>query len=342
MLENPDARPYATGDGSAFWRWLWPALLLSVLLHLLFLAWARGHLLSYMVESRAPKPEIRAFRLERSPADLPLSDPLPQEEKHAASVPVPVDLPSERPSLGRLVAENRATPAAPGTLMAENPAAAAPYLGKMQAAEAAGAHAASRNLDSVREELLKDRPEVPGRPLSEMVAPQKLSGGAVARAGQLAGNGDRVHGFSDLDELLAQTGPLQPETAPILMPSDLLFDYDTIDLRAEALESLAKLGSLIRRNPQATFLIEGHTDSFGPDGYNLELSRRRADSVKSWLCGPGGIDPSRVETVGYGKSRLIAPATGSIQEQQINRRVEIVIRTGPSTATPTPPGAAPR
>ena len=148
-------------------------------------------------------------------------------------------------------------------------------------------------------------------------------------------SGDRAHGFSNLDSLLAQTGPLTQETAPILMPTDLLFDYDKPDLRPEAVASLEKLGELIRRNPAAQFLIEGHSDSFGTDEYNLNLSRRRAESVKAWLTGTMHLPEQSIETRGFGKTRLIAPATGTVEEQRINRRVEIVIRTpSPTPAQP--------
>src|SRR5690606_17469037 len=115
----------------------------------------------------------------------------------------------------------------------------------------------------------------------------------------------------------AQTGPLQPETAPILMPTDLLFDYDSHDLREQALSSLRKLGALIQKNPHAQFLIEGHTDTFGTPEYNLELSRLRAESVRAWLVQEMAIDPARIRTRGHGSARLIAPGTGSIEEQAI-------------------------
>ncbi|MCX7869786.1 MAG: OmpA family protein, partial [Terrimicrobiaceae bacterium] len=78
-------------------------------------------------------------------------------------------------------------------------------------------------------------------------------------------------------------GPLSPKTAPILLPNDLLFDYDSDALRPQAEESLSKLATLILRNPQSRFLIEGHTDSFGSEEYNLELSARRARTVRDWL-----------------------------------------------------------
>ncbi len=64
------------------------------------------------------------------------------------------------------------------------------------------------------------------------------------------------------------------------MPDDQLFEYDSADLQANSVAQLEKLGTLIKRNPKATFTIEGYTDSFGPFDYNLDLSQRRADSVK--------------------------------------------------------------
>jgi outer membrane protein OmpA-like peptidoglycan-associated protein len=90
---------------------------------------------------------------------------------------------------------------------------------------------------------------------------------------------------------------------------------------------LQKLGRLIQGNPQAVFKVEGHSDSFGSDEYNMILSQRRAETVKSWLVQNMGIDQDRVQAQGYGKTHLIVPAERSVNEQQLNRRVEIVIRT---------------
>jgi outer membrane protein OmpA-like peptidoglycan-associated protein len=109
------------------------------------------------------------------------------------------------------------------------------------------------------------------------------------------------------------------------MPTDLLFEYDSEELKPEAAETLKKLGTLINKNMHARFTIEGHTDSFGSDEYNEKLSLRRAVAVKEWLEKNMDMREADIRAVGYGKSRLIAPATGSIAEQQINRRVEIVI-----------------
>jgi len=148
--------------------------------------------------------------------------------------------------------------------------------------------------------------------------------GTGTKVGQQAGAGVGTN-FSDIDDLLAGTASLSQQTAPILMPTDLLFEYDSDILRREASEALLKLGSLIRRNTQASFCIEGHTDSFGSDSYNNHLSLRRAEAVKTWLLQNAGLDTRQITTAGLGKKHLLAPATGSVTEQQLNRRVEIVI-----------------
>jgi len=150
--------------------------------------------------------------------------------------------------------------------------------------------------------------------------------GSGAKAGQQADTGVGTN-FSNIDDLLAGTGSLSQKTAPILMPTDLLFEYDSDTLRKEASQALLKLGALIKRNAQASFRIEGHTDSFGSESYNDQLSLRRAEAVKIWLLQNAGLDTRQITTAGLGKRHLLAPAMGSVTEQQLNRRVEIVITT---------------
>jgi outer membrane protein OmpA-like peptidoglycan-associated protein len=146
------------------------------------------------------------------------------------------------------------------------------------------------------------------------------------------GNKNELPQFSSLDALLAESGTVKKNTAPILMPTDLLFEYDSDALKPAATATLTKLGSLINRNAKATFRIEGHTDSFGSDDYNKALSLRRAEAVKNWLFTNMGIDASRISTVGLGKGRLLVPATGNVEQQQLNRRVEIVISAAKGSA----------
>jgi outer membrane protein OmpA-like peptidoglycan-associated protein len=121
------------------------------------------------------------------------------------------------------------------------------------------------------------------------------------------------------------------------MPDDQLFNYDSADLQGSAISQLQKLGTLIKRNPKATFTVEGYTDSLGSPDYNLDLSQRRADSVKDYLVTVMGINPAQIETKGYGASKfLVSPHAvlanspeeqAEIERQRPNRRVVIVVHT---------------
>ena len=70
-------------------------------------------------------------------------------------------------------------------------------------------------------------------------------------------------------------------------------------------------------------MIEGHTDSIGGEDYNLGLSQRRADSVKSYLV-KQGIRSSRLSASGKGKGSPVADNSSATGRQQ-NRRVEVII-----------------
>ena len=150
-------------------------------------------------------------------------------------------------------------------------------------------------------------------------------------------NKARSPGFSDLDQLLAQKGPLGSGTQ-LRMPDDQLFQYDSAELQPSAMGQLQKLATLIKRNPKATFTVEGYTDSFGSPEYNLDLSQRRADTVKAYLVNVMGISPEQIQARGFGSTQFLVqpnPNVGpaqfdidsEIRRQQANRRVVIVVHT---------------
>jgi len=317
---------------TGFARWVIPALILSLLLHGYFWYWASGFALTpALSESYYERVVPRAFHIERVEIDEKLLEPEPSTaaEKRQAMAPQAIALPQETVAFEKLMADTPGEPSAPEidhSLLSDKPTAASTtYEAAAQLAETSGAKSLLEDSQSLETALLAETPEAGGRTLGQILDPTALAGRAIVQAGPLRGG--KTPGFSNLDDLLAQTGPLTAETAPILMPADLLFDSDQAELQSQAVASLKKLAELIQRNPQATFLIEGHTDSFGPDEYNLALSQRRADVVKMWLVNVMKTPPDRTETRGYGKTRLLAPDTGTSEEQQINRRVEIVIRT---------------
>lgn len=301
-------------------RWILLALMLSLAAHLAFIWWARSYDVPAFSDAFYDRIVPRAFKVDRVEIDSRLLDENAAAESETAqtSAPAPVDLPDE--NIAAEKAEVRAAPARPGQLGLD--AEPAPQIGiaASEAAlnlEAATAAALEEDLASMREALLADTPSSASQPAIELAA-------AAGRSGA-TGNEGVPAGYSDLDDLLAQTGGLNAAAGPIFMPSDVLFGYDESFLRPEAITSLEKLGELIRRNPEARFRIEGHTDSFGGTDYNAQLSLARADSVKRWLAETMSINPDRIDTRGLGSTRPLAPVTGTVEEQQLNRRVEIVI-----------------
>jgi outer membrane protein OmpA-like peptidoglycan-associated protein len=100
--------------------------------------------------------------------------------------------------------------------------------------------------------------------------------------------------------------------------SDFLFAFDSADLKPGASSELERVANVLINYPQTTIRIEGHTDATGSVEYNQALSERRALAVKNALV-QRGVDPSRIDAVGYGKSQLISSSDAA------NRRVVVVI-----------------
>jgi outer membrane protein OmpA-like peptidoglycan-associated protein len=109
----------------------------------------------------------------------------------------------------------------------------------------------------------------------------------------------------------------------ITLPNDVLFDVDRSDVKPGASTELERVATVINEEPGRRVLVEGHADSTGPDSYNLELSRRRAESVARALV-DDGVSPSRVISEGLGETQPIA-TNDTPEGRQQNRRVEVVV-----------------
>src|SRR5690606_869234 len=98
-----------------------------------------------------------------------------------------------------------------------------------------------------------------------------------------------------------------------------------------------QLALFVRDHPERRLLIEGHTDSRGPEEYNRALSEDRANAVRDALV-DRGIDASRIQTEGLGEAFPVASNETSAGMQQI-RRVEIVVsdRNGQLPSSPQRP-----
>jgi len=108
-----------------------------------------------------------------------------------------------------------------------------------------------------------------------------------------------------------------------LVTHGILFDVNSDKVKAESYGTLKEIAQVLTENPTVKVKIIGHTDGDGDAAKNLDLSKRRAASVKSELAKTFGIDASRIETDGKGKSEPIAPNDTPINKAQ-NRRVEFI------------------
>ncbi len=116
----------------------------------------------------------------------------------------------------------------------------------------------------------------------------------------------------------------------VLTLGDVLFDTGKAELNSGATRKLDQLAQFLTEHSDRRVQIDGFTDTVGSDSYNMELSRRRADAVKSALL-TRGIDASRISTQGYGKAFPVASNSDS-GGRQLNRRVEVVIGGDNGTA----------
>ncbi len=118
------------------------------------------------------------------------------------------------------------------------------------------------------------------------------------------------------------------ENKSITFPADVLFAFDSDVIRPTAAASLAEAAAIIRTRKISRARIEGHTDGFGEDKYNRDLSYRRALAVKNWLTAKEGLGQVNFETAGLGKEGGVADEkTADGKDDPVarakNRRVEI-------------------
>ncbi len=158
-------------------------------------------------------------------------------------------------------------------------------------------------------------------------------------------------GVPDIDDKCPdQPGPASNGGCPVKVYKLVVRKKDKIEIKQQvhfatnkskvlpdSFELLNEVASLFKDNPDIKKVrIEGHTDSVGSDSHNMKLSQDRANSVMAYII-KQGVDPTRMEAVGYGPSRPIeSNATSS--GRAANRRTEfnIVAQGTDPAATPAP------
>ena len=321
-------------------NWLLVGLLSSLTLHGLLCLWfyqTRFQPTAPLGIEKRPPPtfKVKSVDLNSKPLELPAAD-----QAAPAAKPNPdqtdVQLPDDKKSFDKLLQEVHSTAALPDDTrdaLPDKPKVEQTNLNSViNEIERTTAQTLTRNPSAKREQALLNDVADSGRPQPAMTGTELATSTTIKRPNNFKGlpgdsagpRTDRAPGFSDLESLLSQKGPLGAGTK-FKMPNNQLFEYDSAELQASAVAELQKVATLIRRNSNATFTLEGYTDSFGSVEYNLDLSQRRAESVKRYLVEALGINPAQIAARGYGKTNLLTSPDASIEEQEVNRRVVVVV-----------------
>jgi outer membrane protein OmpA-like peptidoglycan-associated protein len=117
-----------------------------------------------------------------------------------------------------------------------------------------------------------------------------------------------------------------PPPQPVVTPPSFMvfFDWDRSNLSAQALTTIQQAADAFKSKGSARITATGHTDTSGPESYNMALSLRRANAVKDALV-RDGVPAQAITVIGRGESQLLVPTGDNVREPQ-NRRVEIVVQ----------------
>ncbi len=118
--------------------------------------------------------------------------------------------------------------------------------------------------------------------------------------------------------------PPPPPPMPAATSFMVFFDWDRSNLSQQALATIGQAAQAFKAKGSARITATGHTDTSGPENYNMALSLRRANAVKDALV-QNGVPATAIAVVGRGEQGLLVPTPDGVREPQ-NRRVEIVLQ----------------
>jgi OmpA-OmpF porin, OOP family len=314
-------------------RWILGAVAIAIALHLVVagaLGWYKIPGMEVPYNHSAPTGPFTVKRIEINPAALKA-----QQEDPIAKLPVAE--PPKNPSQFNLDPNSIER-----ALQAPQPALATPSVPEPNKVIAAsdlsrGLPFAESDSSKISAEIARVDPAADSGPsTSSKLAEQLISNNSgaaqagVAGGAPLSGNGaGKLPGFADLAPSFQASGPdlsKLPEPILLRLPSDVLFDFDSGTLKPEANALLSQAVALIMKYPEADVHIDGYSDSFGKPEYNTTLSQQRAEAVQAWLQDRIAQATYKFHSQGHGSANYVVSESGSIEQQQQNRRVEILIQ----------------
>jgi peptidoglycan-associated lipoprotein len=153
----------------------------------------------------------------------------------------------------------------------------------------------------------------------------------TATAGTSSGDLLSSAGSVTAEDLAAPT-PITEEELAVLRANfyRVNFEFNSADLGGVAREVLAANAEILMRHPGVRVQVEGHSDHWGSDVYNLALGQHRADSVFRYLTNYG-VPQTQLKVISYGEERPMV-AEGDRTVEAPNRRAEFLVMTGAVTA----------
>jgi outer membrane protein OmpA-like peptidoglycan-associated protein len=144
-------------------------------------------------------------------------------------------------------------------------------------------------------------------------------------------DGDGVN--DEEDKCINEKGPASNFGCPViseeiikrvnLAAQNVFFSTGSDKLLAKSFPKLNDVVTILNENPSFKVQIDGHTDEVGKDDYNLDLSNKRAASVKAYLISKG-VSESRLSSTGYGETKPVADNKTAAGRAK-NRRVEMTL-----------------
>lgn len=138
-------------------------------------------------------------------------------------------------------------------------------------------------------------------------------------------DGDGVYDFEDQCPDTMKGVKVNPAGCFVSMTLEVHFKTESDDIEDKFLDELRDFADFMKNSPAISIEIQGHTDSRGEDAFNMDLSRKRAESVANFLAENYGVDRNRMTTAGYGETKPIAP-NDTPDNRRKNRRIETVIK----------------
>jgi outer membrane protein OmpA-like peptidoglycan-associated protein len=163
-----------------------------------------------------------------------------------------------------------------------------------------------------------DGTEVPSAGGTKTVSPKNTS----PYMAQVSGPGG-----SAMCSTTVSVTPPPPPPAPTVMDRMIIhinFDFNKSEIRNIDKAEMQRAINFVRKYPVAQITVEGHTDDIGTEQYNQSLSERRAAAVKKYLVKEGGVDETKITTIGYGETKPVT-LNNTAEGRAANRRAEILV-----------------